>query len=314
MGAGAKKRTKWPLVLAVLVVAGFAVFWLVTAPSTIAAAQIDGDRQPDLANGETIYNAGNCAGCHMSTDQDDRTMLGGGHALTSPFGTFIAPNISPDEEAGIGGWSDAQFVNAVKRGVGAEGEHLYPAFPYTAYAKLTNEDVLDLFAYIKTLPAVDTASEAHQVGFPYNIRRLLGGWKFLNFSTQMLEPDPEQSDAWNRGRYLVEAAGHCAECHTPRDALGGLMTDQLYAGAPSVHEGDPFAINITSSEDGLGEWFEEDFSALLSTGMNPCFNEPAGMADVLAGTMQLSFEDADAMAAYLKTLPPKPGNVEHRVC
>jgi mono/diheme cytochrome c family protein len=261
-----------------------------------------------------MFNIGNCSACHMTPDQPERTLLGGGLKLKSPFGTFVAPNISPDPAHGIGGWTELQFVNAVKRGVGPDGQHLYPAFPYTAYALMKTSDVRDLFAYLKTLPRARNSDPPHQLSFPFNIRRAVGAWKLLYFHPHEFAPDPHRSAAWNRGRYLAEGPAHCAECHTPRNPLGGPELDKLYAGARNLEAGGRFAGNITPSKDGIGDWSEADIADFLKTGTDKCFNEPVGMGQVLASTEKYSDADLAALAAYIHALPPKPGNGAKKSC
>ena len=303
------------LILVVLAVVGFAAFWLITAPKTLPASELAAGYAPNLANGEVMFNAGNCSACHMTQGQDDRTLLAGGLKLKSPFGTFVAPNISSDAKHGIGGWTEAQFVNAVKRGTGRKGEHLYPAFPYTAYSLLKTSDVRDLFAYMKTLPAVAKPTAGHDLGFPFNIRLVLGGWKFLYFHPREFVADPKQSAEWNRGAYLAEGPAHCAECHTPRGPLGGPELDKLYAGSPNLEKGGRFATNITShAKDGIGDWTTDDIASLLSTGTDRCFNEPNGMREVLGGMSKLPAEDVAALATYIHTLPAKAGNGKQKTC
>ena len=293
--------------LALLAIVGFAVFWFVTAPSTIPASALAADYKPDLANGQTIFTIGGCVSCHQTPGQDDRLKLGGGLALGSPFGTFHAPNISPDPVNGIGAWSELDFVNALQRGVGKDGEHLYPALPYTSYAKLKLEDVRDLYAYMKTLPAVDSADKPHDIGFPFNIRRLLGGWKFLFFDDRPFAPDPNRSAAWNRGAYLVEGPGHCSECHSPRNALGAIEADKRFSGGPDP-EGKGWVPNITRHADGIGSWTEDQIADFLKSGLTPDFDSAGGsMAEVIQNTSRLSDEDRKAIAAYLVTLPAIPG-------
>ena len=154
----------------------------------------------------------------------DRTRLGGGLALNSPFGTFYVPNISPDPKDGIGNWTEANFVTAMWNGTSEHDTNLYPAFPYTSYRHMQLDDVRDLFAYLKTLPPVHGHVRHHDLSFPFNIRRLLGGWKLLFLHGGPFEPDPSQSAQWNRGAYLVNGPGHCAECHSPRNILGGIVS------------------------------------------------------------------------------------------
>src|SRR5581483_1185229 len=164
-----------------------------------------------------------------------------------------APNISPDPVHGIGSWSELNFANALMRGVGDDGEHLYPALPYTSYQRMKIEDVRDLFAYLKTLPKSSADSKPHDIKFPFNIRRLLGGWKFLYLDQKPFTPDPAKSASWNRGAYLVEGPGHCAECHSPRDALGGIIPDRRFAGGMDP-EGKGWVPNITPDADGIKSW------------------------------------------------------------
>jgi mono/diheme cytochrome c family protein len=301
-------------VLAVLAVVVLAAVWLLIAPRRLPASALAAGYHPDLANGQVMFIAGNCSACHAAPGQDDRTLLAGGLKLKSPFGTFVTPNISPDRKFGIGGWSELEFVNAMKRGVDDDGRHLYPAFPYPAYSLRKTSDVRDLFAYLKTLPAVARPTAAHQLGFPFSVRPAVGVWKLPYSHPHEFTPDPKRSAAWNRGAYLAEGPAHCAECHTPRNALGGMETDKLYAGGPSLEQGGRFASNITPHKDGLGDWSEQDIADFLKTGTDKCFNEPTGMRDVIASTSKLSDADLAAIASYIHALPPIPGNPKHKTC
>ncbi len=202
------------------------------------------NRTPDLANGKNMFYAGGCASCHATPNQEDKTKLGGGLGLKSPFGTFYVPNLSPDPNDGIGKWSEADFVTAMLKGTSPDGRHYFPAFPYTSYQRMRTEDVRDLFAYIKTLPAVQGRVRDHDVPFPFNVRRTLGGWKFLFLDGKPFQPDPSKSAQWNRGAYLVNGPGHCAECHSPRNPLGGIVSAQRFAGGPNP-EGEGWVPNIT---------------------------------------------------------------------
>jgi mono/diheme cytochrome c family protein len=293
--------------LVILGVVGLLVFWIVTMPSTLAPAAFAQARKPDLTNGETMFTIGGCAACHMTPNQKDRHQLGGGAGFGSAFGTFYAPNISQDKDHGIGNWTELQFANAVMRGVDDEGQHLYPALPYTSYAHMKIDDVRDLYAFMKTLPAVATPNKPHQVAFPFNIRRLLGGWKFLYLDTAPITPDPSKSAAWNRGRYLVEGPGHCAECHSPRDAMGGIITDKRFAGGMDP-EGKGWVPNITPHADGIKSWKAADIADFLKSGMTPEFDSVGGsMAEVIQNTSRLSDADRAAMGEYLASLPAIPG-------
>ncbi|WP_316161940.1 cytochrome c [Bradyrhizobium sp. SZCCHNRI20481] len=291
------------LAVCVLGAAGLAVFWWLTSPSTMVLAAAT--RAPDLANGQEMFNIGGCASCHAVPNQPDRLKLGGGLPLTSPFGTFYAPNISPDPTDGIGRWSEAEFVNAVVRGVSPGGSHYYPAFPYASYAAAKIDDVRDLFAYMKTLPPVAGASRAHDMPFPFNIRRTVGVWKLLFFGDKPFAANASRPAEWNRGAYLVNTFGHCAECHSPRNALGGIVSAQRLAGGPDP-EGQGFVPNIT--QKGLSDWSESDISYFLETGQLPDGDSAGGsMARVIRNTSQLTPEDRKAMAVYLKSLPPVEG-------
>jgi mono/diheme cytochrome c family protein len=292
------------LLLAIAGIAGLAVYgWLTaTAKPIVVTAQV---HVPDPANGETIFNAGGCSSCHAVPNQPDRTRLGGGLAIPSPFGTFYAPNISPDPADGIGRWSETDFVNAVMRGVSPGGTHYFPAFPYTSYAHATVQDVRDLFAYLKTLPTVSGKVRDHDLPFPFNIRRNVGIWKLLFFDDRLVMPDQSRSPAWNRGAYLVNSFGHCAECHTPRNFLGGIVTAQRFAGAPNP-EGEGWVPNIT--QKGIGEWGAKDIVEFLESGLTPDGDSAGGsMVRVIKNTSQLKPVDRAAIAEYIKSLPPVEG-------
>lgn len=284
-----------------VVVIAVLVFWFVTAPQEITA-NVLGPHTPNLANGRTMFMAGDCSACHARPRQDDPNRLGGGLALVSKFGTFYAPNISPDVKDGIGGWTEAQFVTAMRRGVDSEGEHLYPIFPYTSFQRMTNDDVRDLFAYMKTLPAVSGSPPEPQLAFPYNIRRLMGGWKLLYLDGKSFTPDPQRSAEWNRGAYLVNGPTHCAECHSPRNAFGAIEEGKRFAGNPNTYGVLGFP-NITHGN--LKKWTVEDMAEFLKTGLTPDGDRVGGpMTEVVRSTAQLSEADRKAMAVYLQSLVP----------
>jgi mono/diheme cytochrome c family protein len=283
---------------------GAVIFWIVTMPATIPASAM-GPRTPDLANGKEMFYAGGCASCHATPAQEDKTRLGGGLGLKSPYGTFYVPNISPDPNDGIGKWTEAEFASAMLRGTSPDGRHYFPAFPYTSYQRMRMEDVRDLFAYLKTLAPMSGKIRDHEVAFPYNVRRTLGGWKFLFVDGKPFQPDLAQSPAWNRGAYLVNGPGHCAECHSPRNALGAIVTSQRFAGGPNP-EGEGWVPNIT--QQGLKDYSESDIAYLLETGNTPEGDSVGGaMTPVIRNTSQLTPEDRAAMATYIKSLPPVEG-------
>lgn len=286
---------------------GTAAFYVITMPARLPENAMAGVRAADAVAGKAMFAAGGCASCHATPGQEDKTRLGGGLALKTPFGTFKAPNISPDAKAGVGAWTELQFANAMIKGVGRNGEHLYPAFPYTSYQRMPLADVRDLFAYIRTLPAVTKPSEPHQLGFPFNIRRTLGGWKLLFLDGKTFAPDPRQSDEINRGAYLVNGPSHCGECHSPRNALGGIDAARRFAGGPDS-EGKGYIPNITPHPDGIADWSAKDIAYFLETGFKPDYDAAGGsMGEVIENTSKLAPEDRSAIAAYLKSLPAIPG-------
>jgi mono/diheme cytochrome c family protein len=303
-GNGGKMMRRIFLGAIFIAAVGFAIFWWLTVPVVLSASALP-PHTPDPANGLIVFNAGGCASCHAVPDQPDRLKLGGGLAIPSPFGTFYAPNISPDMADGIGRWSAAEFVTALTKGVSPEGEHYFPAFPYTSYAHAAIEDLQDLFAYLKTLAPVSGRVRDHELPFPFNIRRNVGIWKLLFLDRQSFERDGTHSASWNRGAYLVNGLGHCAECHSPRNVLGGIITAQRFAGGPNP-EGEGWVPNIT--QKGIGEWSLRDIDYFLKTGQTPDNDSAAGsMARVIKNTQALPDKDRAAIAEYLKSLPPVEG-------
>jgi mono/diheme cytochrome c family protein len=303
------------IIAAVLAVAGLGVFWILTIPATIPASALPA-YTPNLANGKTIFNAGGCASCHAVPNADpdkvDPTRLGGGLALPCPFGTFYVPNISPDPKDGIGSWSEADFVSALWDGTAPGGRHLFPAFPYTSFRHMQLADVRDLFAYVKTLPPVPGRVRASDLSFPFNIRRSLGIWKLLFLHGGPFVPDPAKSAQWNRGAYLVIGLAHCAECHSPRNFLGGIIESERFAGGPTP-DGKDWVPNITpvglqQGENAKHPWSQSDIASFLSDGMTPDGDFVGGaMSEVIRNTSQLSKDDLAAIAAYIASLPPTTG-------
>jgi mono/diheme cytochrome c family protein len=292
------------ILVAVFLVAASATFWGLTRPQSVAADTLAA-HSADLDNGRTMFFAGGCASCHATPGQDDRLRLGGGLALVSPFGTFYAPNISPHGRDGIGSWSEADFLSAMWKGTSPDGRHLYPAFPYASYTRMREEDVRDLFAFIKTLPPVEGRVRDHDLPFPFNVRRGLGLWKLVFLDDRRFQPASGESAEWNRGAYLVGGPGHCAECHSPRNALGGIDPARRFAGGPDP-EGKGWVPNIT--QKGLGSWSAAEIAYLLETGDTPEGDSVGGsMTAVIRNTSQLAAADRAAMATYLKSLPPVDG-------
>jgi mono/diheme cytochrome c family protein len=292
------------IAVAIAAVLGGGAFWILTIPKTVSAGAL-GPHAPDLANGRTMFMAGGCGGCHAVPGAEDKTRLGGGLGLKSPFGDFYVPNISSDRNDGIGAWSEADFVTAMTKGTAPDGRHYYPAFPYTSYQRIAIDDLRDLFAYLKTLPAVAGKVRDHDLPFPFTVRRGLGLWKLLYLDGAPLKPDPARSATLNRGAYLVEGPGHCAECHSPRNVMGGIVAGQRFAGGPNP-EGKGWVPNITGKD--MGDWSEKDIAYLLESGQTPDGDSVgSSMAEVVRHPAQLAPEDRAAIAAYIKSLSPVEG-------
>jgi mono/diheme cytochrome c family protein len=292
------------LLAAILIALVIGAFWVLTIPQIVPESALQ-PHKPNLANGRTLFYVGGCASCHATPGQKDRTKLGGGLALKSPFGIFYPPNISSDHDDGIGAWTQAEFITAMTKGTSPASEHLYPAFPYTSYQRVSYRDLRDLFAFIKTLPAVQGRAPEHELGFPFNIRRLVGLWKLLFLDRQPFQPDPSKPDDWNRGAYLVNGAGHCAECHSPRNFLGGIITSERFAGAPNL-EGKGWVPNITQKN--LAKWSVKDIAYLLETGFTLDGDSVgSSMSEVVRNISQISADDRLAIATYIKSLPPVAG-------
>ncbi len=265
----------------------------------------------NLANGKYLYDAADCIGCHAG--QGSSALPSGGLGLDTPFGTFRVPNITPDKQHGIGSWSELDFKRALREGIGRQGQYLYPAFPYPSFARLSERDMADLYAYMMTLPPVPTANKPHELKPPFNWRPLLFFWRTLFFRPEPDKAPAPQDATWRRGDYLVNAVAHCQECHTPRNALGGLKTSLAFSGNVGGPDGQN-APNITPDKrTGIGEWSVADIQNLLKTGMTPDSDlVGSGMKAVVRGTSRLSEADLHAMAVYLKSVPaiavePKPG-------
>jgi mono/diheme cytochrome c family protein len=293
--------TRWLIAVLVAAALGAVAFWLLTIPA--APVMAPAPRMPDLANGREMFYAGGCSSCHAVPKQKDSTKLGGGLALTTPFGTFYAPNISSNATDGIGGWSEVQFLTAMTEGVSPEGQHLFPAFPYTSYRNMRIDDVRDLFAFLKTLPPVAGKVRDHDLRFPYNIRGGVGLWKLLFFGALPFQPDPSQTAQWNRGAYLVNGPGHCAECHSPRNMFGAIIESRRFTGgiSPTLHGGVP---DIT--QDKLKNWTVQDIAGVFVDGMTPDAGLVGGdMIEVVSNTSKLTAADREAMAVYIKSLPAR---------
>jgi len=296
-------------VVVALAAVGFGAFWALTMPARVDAAAIESLGEGDPTRGERIFWVAGCSSCHArpGAQGDAQLELAGGAELKTAFGTFVAPNVSQDPNDGIGRWTAVDLANAMLHGVSPKGQHLYPAFPYTSYARMDPADIVDLHAYLKTLPAVAGRAPDHKLGFPFSMRRGLGLWKLLYLSPDPVIAFPEGTDAKVlAGRYLVEGPGHCGECHTPRDFAGGVDRSKWLAGAVAA-EGEGKVPNITGGEGGIGDWSESDIAYFLESGFTPDFDSVGGtMTEVQRNMARLRPEDREAIAAYLKTIPPHP--------
>ncbi len=274
-----------------------------------ARAGIAADME-SITRGKYLYEAADCYSCHggpkgQNGTQGKLKLPSGGLGLDTPFGTFRSPNITPDKQYGIGNWTLAQFKNALRNGIGREGEYLFPVFPYTSFTQLTDRDMEDMYAYMMTLPAVPLANKPHEAKPPFSWRALLFFWRGLFFNAGAFHAQTQQSAEWNRGDYLVHAVAHCEECHTPRNVLGGLKSSRAFSGnigGPDRQN----APNITSDiKTGIGNWSIAEIEHLLKTGMTPESDFiGSGMRAVVQGTSKLSDADRHAMAVYLKSIPP----------
>lgn len=257
-----------------------------------------------LKRGEYLARAGDCIACHTA---DKSRPFAGGLPIGTPFGTLYTPNITPDPETGIGRWTDADFLRAMQQGIRKGGEHLYPAFPYAEYTRVTERDVLAIRAYLNTVAPIRYTPPHNELSFPFNQRWLMFFWNLFNFHEGRFVPDPKQSPQWNRGAYLVEGLAHCEECHTPRNVMQGLKSSDRLSG--EVQAGWR-AFNITPDHaGGIGNWSDDDIVRYLGTGAVPGRANAAGpMADVVANSTQyLTLEDLRSIAVYLRSVPPVAG-------
>jgi mono/diheme cytochrome c family protein len=261
-----------------------------------------------VVRGGYVLRAAGCLSCH--TDSKNKgPPLAGGRALPTPFGTFYTPNITPENETGIGGWTVENLTLALREGRAPKGDHYYPAFPYTSYTAMSDRDVADLWAYLMAQPPVVRAHTPHDLKLPFRFRPVLGIWKALFFTPGPFADDPAKDPVWNRGAYLVEALGHCRECHTPRNMLGGAKNNWRLAGAAKGPQGKKVPNITPHPKDGIGDWRESDIIFYLKTGFLPDGDVVGGaMAEVIEdGTSHLNDADLAAIAVYLRDLPPLPG-------
>jgi mono/diheme cytochrome c family protein len=256
-----------------------------------------------IEHGRYMASAADCTACHAA--RGGKPFAGGG-ALETPFGTLLAPNITPDVATGIGGWTDDEFINAVQNGIGHDGIHLYPAMPYTYYTKMTRKDVIAIRAYLDTVQPVHNLVQANQLPFPFNQREVMVGWNELYFRSGEFKPDPGKSAEWNRGAYLVEGVEHCGLCHTPKNAMGGDENSRPMQGSVLQNW---YAPDLTGNRRlGIGDWTVADIALYLKTGRNRYDIASGPMADAVThSTSHLTDADLRAIGVYLKDLPPGGG-------
>ena len=289
------------VLIACIAAAGF-FFWP-ASPESAAASPAQPTGPALIARGEYLTQAADCVACHTAPGGQP---FAGGLAFQLPFGTIYSPNLTPDPETGIGAWSDAEFVRALHRGIGRNGQNLYPAFPYTAYALLSTDDALAIRAYLATLRPVRAATPANELAFPFDQRYLMRAWNLLFLPDHPFRPDSSKDEAWNNGAYLVEALGHCGECHTPRNFMMGLDENKKFAGAEQVGW---LAYNLTSDRtSGLGSWSDAQLEQYLSIGRADNHGPASGpMAEAVENSLRyLKPDDIRAMVTYLRGIPPQP--------
>ena len=275
---------------------------LVVLPAAAGAADAPGNAE----RGAYVLRLGGCVACHTDAKKKGPP-LAGGAALTSPYGSFYAPNVTPDRETGIGGWSTEDFIRAMQAGKPPKGLPYYPAFPYTSYTRMTRQDLIDLKAYLDTVPPVRNQAPRHALHFPYNLRAAMVPWRWLFFDDKPFASDPAKSAAWNRGAYIVNGPGHCSECHSPRNFFGAVIENQAFAGTESGPDGKRIPGISQHPKRGIGAWSAKDIAYMLSSGFKPD-------GDVIGGTMAEVVENAsshwtdadrDAVAEFLKSLPAR---------
>ena len=259
--------------------------------------------QGDAKRGEYLAKAGGCIGCHTE-EKKDAVAFAGGRALKSPFGTFYGPNITPHPEAGIGRWTEADFVHAMRQGERPDGKNYFPAFPYTSFTRIVDRDLRDLWGYLRTLAPSPRANQEHEMRFPFGWRFLVTFWKWFFFTPGPFTNLPGLSDIANRGAYLVQALGHCSECHTPRNFFGGPKTSRFLAGGKGPDGKD--VANLTPAL--LKKWSDKEVEDILTTGIDPEGDFVAEtMGEVVRNTTsQVTPADLKALIAYLRTLAPVP--------
>ena len=302
-----KRKSLFALSAVVVITAAAAAAALWSGGDTFrsggAVAAVPADQTELIKRGEYLARAGDCIACH--TVRGGKTFAGGLPMLT-PFGTLYTPNITPDDQYGIGKWTSEDFYRSIHLGRSKDGSLLYPAMPFTAYTKVTRADSDAMFAYMRSVPPVNVPSRPHELRFPFNQRNMLIGWRVLFFSEGEFKPDPTKSVEWNRGAYLIEGLGHCSMCHTSINAMGGPVSSAAFGGG-LIPLQNWYAPSLTSNKEaGLGDWDIKDINDLLKTGVSQRGAVFGPMAEVVHNSLQyLSDADINAMSTFLKSIPQK---------
>ena len=270
------------------------------------ALEATADEPGNAERGAYVLRLGGCTACHTDV-KNKGAPLAGGAALKSPYGNFYAPNITPDPETGIGRWSTEDFIRAMTEGKPPSGLPYYPAFPYTSYAKMKRQDLIDLKSYLDTVKPVKHRAPENDLRFPYNIRLAIVGWRLLFFKPGPFVPDPAKSESWNRGAYIVTGPAHCGECHSPRNFFGAVDQSQALTGTNAGPEGKPIPGITQHAKRGIGGWSKSDIVSLLESGFMPDGDVVGGaMTEVIENSSShWTKEDREAVADYLLSLPAR---------
>ena len=287
-------------------IAGFLLYWLGPAMAAETASSA-------TSRGAYLIRAAGCIGCHTDV-KGGGPPLAGGRGLTTPFGIFYSPNITPHRESGIGSWSDGNFLDALGHGRRPDGSNYFPVFPYPSYTKMRRNDAQAIKAYLFAQTPVDRVNLPHDVPPPFRWRWTVSVWKWLFFRPGVWSDQPGQDPQWNRGAYLVHGLSHCGECHTPRNFMGAMDEERFLAGTPDGPEGE-LSPNITpDTKTGIGEWNDADIIQLLRDGTKPDYDDVQGsMSETIEeGLSHLTETDLAAIARYIRTVPPIVNRVRRK--
>ena len=289
---------------------GIAAMYTFGPTQTVSPNSFINSQKPDLVRGKALFDAAGCLACHTDTKQKGKPLVGG-RKFKTPFGIYYSPNITPDKTNGIGEWSNADFVRAIRDGLSPSGSHYFPIFPYPSYTGMTDTDILDLKSYLFSLPPDSRKNHAHEIKFPFDWRFSVYFWKLMFFTPGAYQPDNSQSAEWNRGAYLVRHLSHCGECHTPRNVFGGLGLGRELAGTAESPEGGVIPNITPDNETGIGRWSDDEIEDVLTTGGLPNGDFVGDtMAEVVENTTgKLSRNDLAAIILYLKSVP----SIHHKI-